>query len=145
MPLILRKEKMETTKLFNIAEQEGITVDFLSLCENIALSVELDGKGFIALDKRLVGRTAAERVALAHELGHLATGATHTVGATARQVQKSEQAAHRWAIETLVPFGELIAAIKSGEENPTELAERFTVTEEFMVKALHFYRETKSA
>ena len=136
---------METTKLFNIAEQEGITVDFLPLRENLALSVEVDGKGFIALDKRLVGRTAAERVALAHELGHLATGATHGIRATARQVQKSELAAHRWAIEVLVPFGELVAAIKSGEEGISELADRFTVTEEFMVKALHFYRETKSA
>ena len=136
---------METTKLFNIAEQEGITVDFLPLKENTALSVELDGKGFIALDKRLVGRTAAERVALAHELGHLATGATHGVGAATGVVQRSEQAAHRWAIETLVPYSELLSAFKLGEENVTDLAERFTVTEEFMEKALCFYRETKSA
>ncbi len=145
MPHILRKEKMETNKLYSIAESRGITVDFLPLRENAAISVELEGKGFIALDKRLIGRNAAERVALAHELGHLATGAVYSVGASTETVRKNELAAHRWAIRHLVPYAELLRAVKSGEESITDLAEHFSVTEAFMEKALRFYSETKSA
>lgn len=136
---------METNRLYNIAEKSGITVDFLSLHENLALSLELDGKGFIALDKKLVGRTAAERVALAHELGHLATGATYQVGDDPERVRRAEAAAHKWAINTLVPFGELMKALSEGEENLSFLADRFGVTEEFMHRAIKFYRKTKSA
>ena len=35
---------METNKLYNIAENNGITIDFISLCENPALSLEYGGK-----------------------------------------------------------------------------------------------------
>jgi Zn-dependent peptidase ImmA (M78 family) len=136
---------METNKLYSIAESHGITVDFLPLCENSAISVELEGKGFIALDKRLVGRNAAERVALAHELGHLATGAVYAVGANTETVRKNELAAHRWAIRHLVPYSELLKAVREGEESLSDLAEHFSVTEDFMERALRFYSETKSA
>ena len=136
---------METNKLYNIAESRGITVDFLPLRENPAISLELEGRGFIALDKGLVGRTAAERVALAHELGHLATGAVYSVGASAETVRKSELAAHRWAIRHLVPYCELVKAVAGGEETLSDLAETFCVTEDFMEKALRFYSENKSA
>lgn len=145
MHLILRKEKMETNRLYSIAESRGITVDFMPLSENVALSVELDGKGFIAIDKRLVGRNAAERVALAHELGHLATGATYAVGDDSGSVRRAEAAAHKWAILHLVPYGDLLAALKSGVESLSDLAEQFCVTEEFMEKTIKFYSETKSA
>ncbi|MEE0927874.1 MAG: ImmA/IrrE family metallo-endopeptidase [Acutalibacteraceae bacterium] len=136
---------METNKLYSIAESRGITIDFLPLCENNAISVELEGKGFIALDKRLVGRNAAERVALAHELGHLATGALYSVNAETETVRRQELSAHRWAIRHLVPYCELLSALKSGVESLSDLAERFCVTEEFMEKTIKFYSETKSA
>lgn len=136
---------METKKLYNIAESEGITVDFVALPENVALSLKLGDKGFIALDKNLVGRTAAERVALAHELGHLATGALYTPDADPKVVRRSEHMAHRWAINALVPYGELLKAIKSGEENISFLADRFGVTEDFMQSAIKHYCENQPA
>ncbi len=136
---------METNKLYNIAENNGIRVDFISLCENPAFSLEIGGKGFIAMDKALAGSTAAERVALAHELGHLATGATYTPGSDLKTVKKQERAAHRWAINALVPYGELLKAVAAGEEDLTCLADRFDVTEDFMQRAIKYYLETKSA
>ncbi len=133
---------METKALYNIAEKSGITVDFLSLKENPALCLELGGKGFIALDKGLVGRSYAERVALAHELGHLLAGALYPVGQDQNTVLKHEQVAQRWAFKLLVPFDELLPLLKEGTDSVSELAERFEVTEEFMQKALGFYSET---
>ena len=135
---------MEINTLYNIAETKGITVDFLSLKENPALCLELGGKGFIALDKGLVGRSFAERVALAHELGHLLAGALYKPGEDNASVLKHEQAAQKWAIKILVPLEELIKALKEGNENLSLLAERFEVTEEFMQKALAFYSKSSA-
>ena len=135
---------METNKLYNIAENEGITVDFITLYENPAFSLEIGGKGFIAMDKTLVGSNAAERVALAHELGHLATGAMYSVGSDKSTVIKRERAAQRWAVNALVPYAELLKALASGEEDVERLAERFSVTEEFMQRAIKHYLETKT-
>ena len=131
---------METSKLYNIAENNGITVDFVSLCENPALSLEYGGKGFIAIDKNLTGTPSAERVALAHELGHLATGAMYSLGADHETVKKRERAAERWAVNALVPYTELLKVLNMGVEDIAGLAERFSVTEEFMEKVIRFYR-----
>lgn len=135
---------MEINTLYNIAETKGITVDFLSLKENPALCLELGGKGFIALDKGLVGRSFAERVALAHELGHILEGALYKPGEDSASVLKHEQAAQKWAIKILVPLEELIKALKEGNESLSLLAERFEVTEEFMQKALAFYSKSSA-
>ena len=134
---------METNKLYNIAENQGITVDFISLCENPALSLELNGKGFIAIDKNLTGTPAAEKVALAHELGHLATGALYSAGADCLTVGKMERAAQKWAVNALVPYRELLKALEAGEEDLTFLAARFGVTEDFMQRAIQYYSESR--
>ena len=131
---------METNKLYNIAENEGITVDFISLCENPALSLEVGGKGFIAMDKNLVGSQSAERVVLAHELGHLATGAMYSPSDDSETVKKRERVAEGWAVNALVPYTELLSALSGGDEDLASLAERFSVTEEFMEKVIRFYR-----
>ena len=131
---------METNKLYNIAENEGITVDFISLCENSALSLEFDGKGFIAIDKNLIGTPSAERVALAHELGHLTTGAMYSPSDDSETVKKRERVAEGWAVNALVPYTELLSALSGGDEDLASLAERFSVTEEFMEKVIRFYR-----
>ncbi|MBE6781260.1 MAG: ImmA/IrrE family metallo-endopeptidase [Ruminococcaceae bacterium] len=145
MLLILRNGKMEINKLYNYAEESGITVDFMPLKENLAFSLDLNGKGFIALDKGLVGRTAAERVALAHELGHLATGAVYCPSDDPKTILKNEQAAHRWAINLLVPYPKLVEALKDGDEDLSTLSDRFGVTEDFMQKVLIHYSQSKSA
>lgn len=142
---MLRKEKMETRKLYNIAKEEGITVDFFSLPEAKGLSLLVAGKRFIALDKGAVCGEATERVLLAHELGHHTADALYGIEAEGTLRKRKERRADRWAIERLVPYGELLDAIKQGDETVPFLADRFGVTEDFMQKALKFYYENKSA
>ena len=141
----LRKEKMETKILYKIAEKEDITVDFVPLSENRAFSLIIGNKGFIAMDKHLVEGSAAERVALAHELGHLQTGAVYSIHAKTDERLCCERAAQRWAIKTLVPYSELVDAAKRGQEDLPTLAEHFGVTEDFMQKAIRHYCENKIA
>ena len=135
---------METNKLYNIAENNGITVDFFDLEQNPAVSLMLGDKGFIAMSKKLCSGSAKERVALAHEIGHHAAGAFYTADAPVLSRRKKEKIADRFAIELLVPYGELMSAAADGDQSVSFLAERFGVTEDFMQKAIRYYLEKMS-
>lgn len=134
---------METSKLYKIAENEGITIDFFALPENTALSMKLGDKDYIAIDKNLLFGSASERVALAHELGHHTTGSLYLIDTASGERRKSERLADRWAIEFLVPYAELVSFAKQGNESLSALAEHFSVTEDFMQKALKHYFENE--
>lgn len=135
---------METNKIYNIAENKGITVDFFDLEQNPAVSLMLGDKGFIALSKKLCSGSAKERVILAHELGHHLAGAFYSEDAPITVRRKKERLADRFAIELLIPYGELMSVAADGDQSVSHLAERFGVTEDFMQKAIKFYIEKMS-
>lgn len=132
---------METKALYNIAENKGITIDFLPLPENTAMSLKMGEKFFIAIDKAVIAGSAAERVALAHELGHIFTNAFYSPISKISERIQPEQLAERWAINTLVPFDELKKAVKSDGDDIHNLSEHFGVTADFLQKALKYYFE----
>lgn len=84
-----------------------------------------------------------ELVCLAHEMGHCATGSFYTSDATALERIRQEQRADRWAIRQLVPLEELKSLLRSGVDRWDEAAEHFQVTEEFLRKAVAFYRDAR--
>ena len=84
-----------------------------------------------------------ELVCLAHEMGHCATGSFYTSDATMLDRTRQEQRADRWAIRQLVPLEELKNLLRSGVDRWDEAAEHFQVTEEFMRKAVAFYRDAR--
>ena len=84
-----------------------------------------------------------ELVCLAHEMGHCATGSFYTGDATALERIRQEQRADRWAIRQLVPLEELKNLLRSGVDRWDEAAEHFQVTEEFLRKAVAFYRDAR--
>ncbi len=145
MPPMLRKGKMETNKLYSIAENSGISVSFLAipLCKGMALETE---NGYhIALDSSAELTSSEEKVILAHELGHCISGGLYTPDCDSIIRLRYEKRAELWAIENLVPLSELRAAIKEGDEAVSCLAERFGVTEDFMQRVIKYYCEAKSA
>ena len=125
-------------KRYMEAEGAGAEVFDLRLEKNYAVSAP---DGVIALDTKRIGSERLEAVVLAHELGHVTTGAFYTDDAPCTQRGRSECRAERAAYRRLVPFDELIAALESGVTEPWELAERFDVTEDFVRKALGYYFE----
>ena len=84
-----------------------------------------------------------ELVCLAHEMGHCATGSFYTADAPMLARTRQEQRADRWAIRQLVPLEELKGLLRGGECRWDEAAEHFQVTEEFMRKAVAFYRDAR--
>ena len=135
---------METSRLYKIAERERISVDFADLPHTRAFSIMVAGKKFIAVDKNVSPESSEERVMLAHELGHLATDALYSVDSPPLYRKRFERKADIWAICKLIPLPSLKKAYKEGCESVSSLAEHFSVTEEFMQKAIKYYSEKKS-
>ena len=128
---------MSTDELLLYAESRGHTVIHIYMKDAKAISLEL-GRNFIALDKSLSDRE--EKELAAHELGHCEYGGTYNRHSPYEVRAKAERRADKWAYLKLVPPGELREAFRMGVVEAWELAERFEVSDEFMVKALEYYR-----
>lgn len=132
---------METNKLYNLADSSGVTVDFFPLPHNKSVCVNVDGRDFVALDPTVFG--SQERVCLAHELGHCATAGFYGTHTPLAVRQRHEKKAWAWAIKCLVPLSELKKAQQRGYTDIVQLAEYFTVTRDFMKRAMDFYMQNQ--
>lgn len=130
---------METTKLYDIAERHNITVDRFGLPKCGSVSVWHNNRLFIALDSGINTR-AEERVCLAHELGHCETLSFYNIYSPADIRAKHENHANRWAIQRLIPENRYRRALRNGYTYIHSLAEYFDVTDEFMTKAVEYYK-----
>lgn len=95
--------------------------------------------GNVAMDYSLLWDEKQEREKLAHELGHCERYAFYSVDAPASDVRREENRADKWAIKKLVPEEDLRRAVKAGYCDLWELADYFTVTEDFIKKAICLY------
>lgn len=131
----------ETEALYQLAQDEGIPVLTAALPEtgSVCLRTE-DARCYIGMDEGLLDDGPALRVRLAHELGHCMTGAFYNRWAALDVRQRHERRADIWAIERTVPAGELEKALAGGLTEVWQLAERFGVTEDFIRKAVCWYR-----
>lgn len=132
---------VDTLNLYTFAEQHGTQVYWFDLQSAESLSLPLqDGSCAIAMNPWYLHTQAEEKVKLAHELGHCETGAFYNRYAARDLRQKHENRANKWAIKKLIPEDELRAAFRDGYREPWELAEYFGVTEDFVHKAIDYYR-----
>ena len=127
------------------AERLGHTVLWYRFAriESMALREE-DGRCVIGINPDTLRGSADGRVKLAHELGHCETGAFYTRSADRAAVGRREERADRWAIQRLIPYRALCAALADGYTDLWSLSDHFAVTEAFMQKALHYYRDVKA-
>ena len=132
---------MTTLKeLYRIADQQNITVDLLPLGKRQALSLmEQTGECYIAIDPRKLTSEADERNKLAHELGHCCTGAFYNRYSHYDCRKRQENRADRWAVQQLIPADDLDEAIALGCTEIWQLAEYFSVSEEFIRKAVCYH------
>ena len=126
--------------LYQLAEQQNITVDCFPMQSREALSVmDETGRCYVALDDRKLLGEADERTKLAHELGHCMTGAFYNRYASCDCRRHHENTADKWAVEQLITEEQLDQAVAEGYSTLWELAEHFGVSEDFMKKAVCWY------
>ena len=131
---------METEKIYKIARDNGITLDFYPMKRSLSAAIDLGGKYFVGIDPAVLASQSLERVCLAHELGHCQTGSTYNLYSPLDLRAKHERRADNWAVQLLVTRAELEQALKNGYRDIPSLAEYFSVTEDFMKKVIDYYK-----
>ena len=104
-----------------------------------AATIEMNGRYAVFIDDEQFGTAADELCALAHECGHVHTGATHAVASPYDLIERHEYRADRWAIHQLLPPERLQKAMGSGGEC-WQLAEELGLPQHFICKAIDLYR-----
>ena len=105
-----------------------------------ATSIKMDKDYAVYINPDQIEDEAEEICILAHEYGHYVTGTTHQVCSPLDLVEKHEYKADKYAIHRLIPAETLQEALDRGYVEIWQLAECFSVTEEFVRRALDVYR-----
>ncbi len=133
-------ELVRIIDLYDLAEENSVTVESYALTENESLSIkDISGDCFVAIDPMQLKNSNDERIKLSHELGHCITGAFYSRYTPLYTREMCERKANNWAIKKLVPIDELISVLKSGKVQIWELAEHFGVDENFVSEAISYY------
>lgn len=128
------------TQLYDYAKHGNIFVYFGNIKFSKAITIKKQDKYNIALDYNTISCEFEEKTVLMHELAHIATGAFYKNNHDIHYKRKMENKADKWLIKLTISKNELEEAIKNGYIEPWELAEIFEVTEEFMRKAMFYYK-----
>ena len=123
------------TDLDSYAADRGIDVFYDEIPQSQAIAVP----GAVCLDWSLLACPAARSVFLAHELGHVETGAFYSRDASGLDRRRAELRADRWAIRHLISRSDLLAAIGDGCRTPWDFSEYFNLPERVIRSALALY------
>jgi len=134
------------------SEIEVTTWDFKPPVRAIYIHLP-DSKPVIAYCPKLENDTCLFRTVFSEELGHHFTSVGHALPkeyynyADRLVISKAEYKAMRWGANFLMPISQLIYAAKEGNKEIWQIADYFTVTEEFVKFRLSLpdYQEFKTA
>ena len=138
-----RAGQMEFSTLYRDARQLDAGIYPYSIGFAGAATIEMGGRYGVFVDFEKLGSLAEYKAALAHELGHCATGCTHRVSSPYDLICRHEYKADRWAIQRYLPFEALQQAIWDGCAEPWQLAEQFGLPEKAVRRALHYYTRAR--
>lgn len=122
--------------LYNELNGAGVRFYHWDLGDECAATVEMGGRYAVFMDFSNIPTAADELVTVAHEGGHVSTGATHKVSSPYDLVAKHEYKADKWAVQRLIPAEALDRAVADGYTDLYALADYFNVTVPFMKKAV---------
>lgn len=127
--------------LYGFAEEQGFVVCSLPLPETTSLSMPYGDTCYIGIDNSSPMTQAEECCRLGHELGHCSYGGFYTRAAPYDIKERHERRADVWFIKRRIPAELLGYMLRAGLE-VAEIAERLTVTEDYVVKAYYYYKES---
>ncbi|MPM53532.1 hypothetical protein SDC9_100300 [bioreactor metagenome] len=107
-----------------------------------SLTIELNGRYAIFIEASAIESMAEEACIIAHEAGHITTGATHYISSPFDLIEKHEHKAFAYSVIRLVPKAELDQAVRRGLSEVWQLADYFNLPEEFMANAIEYYKIT---
>lgn len=129
---------MTLARLYALAAERGIEIDHYPLRVLQAVSFP---EGWIAIDRQKFSNDIELKCALAHEIGHCATGSFYNIDTSVHAKALCERHANRFAAELLVPLDELKRAMHRGLLFAEILMRIFDVTPEFIRMVLELYEQ----
>lgn len=130
---------MVLNDLYSRLDENNITTFEQYIPDAKALTIEIRNRYAVFLDRYKIGSETDELCILAHEIGHIETGATHRLYSPYELIEQHEYKANAWAIRQLMPKAEVMYAAACGIRECWDLAEYFSVTEEFAAAAYAYY------
>lgn len=132
--------KVSLNDLYNIADNEGITVMSANCPECCAISMmSPSGKCYIGMDYSVIENERQERQYLAHDMGHCESGAFYNKYSPFNVISQQEFRANKKALQYLVPREELEYLLKNERLETWELCEYFDVDYEYIQIAFWVY------
>lgn len=129
---------MTLSEIYDRAQKQGIEIDEFPMRQVTACSFP---EGWIAINPRMVKTDRVRKRLIAHEMGHIETGAFYNDKTPLFTRSICEHKAEKRAVELLVPLPDLMKAIHSGTRERWELAEKFDVPEDVIIEALELYED----
>lgn len=132
-------------RLYEIAEKEGIPINYIDILKDAACSRDADGNYYIFIKSNITLPSRLMEI-LAEELGHCVTQSLYQLCPKENYrlfkaaADKAEAMAKIWAIEHLVPLDELENAIENNPDNLPNVAFELSVKYELLLKAIEHYR-----
>lgn len=117
----------------------GVSFFTWDIEDKAATTIEMAGRYAVFMDFDCICTRKKELAVLAHEGGHIMTGATHRICSPYDLIAKHEYKADKWAVQEVIPKDKLDAAVAEGYTDLWDLAEKFNVPEDFMRKAICWY------
>lgn len=121
-----------------LAASSGVEIFFGPAPAAGALALE----DAVCIDWRLIGRDQERTLALAHELGHVLTGALYAAGSSLLDRRRAEIRAERWAIRRLISRDDLVTAMRRGARTVPELSDTLGFPPDLIEDALALYHLT---
>lgn len=133
---------MTTQELLELSDRRGYLHLPAEAAGGIdALAVQLpSGRCAWAVERRGIS-VAVYRDKVSHELGHCERNAFYTRFSAPTTREKCEQAAKRWQYRNMVPLSDLAAAIRDGDREAWQIAERLDLPERLVLDAVRYYTE----
>lgn len=130
---------MELAEIYRDAQQLDVRIFPYDIGFAAAATIEVGGRYGVFLDFDRLGTLQEFKAALAHEMGHCATGCTHRVSSPHDLICRHEYKADRWAFQRYLPFEALQRAARAGCREPWQMAEYFQLPEAMVRRALRYY------
>lgn len=132
---------MQLAEMYNEAKKFNARINMYNIgfASAATLAENVQGPYGIFIDFSACKTLADISSNLAHEFGHCATGALHSINSPYEIVERNEHRANKWAVTKYLPFNEIKAAMQYGYTEAWQLAEYFDVQEIFIKKALSYY------
>ena len=129
---------MNLNQLYERARNQHIEIDEMHTRELMASSYP---EGWVLMDPSKYESRRRYKCDLAHEVAHCETGSFYNDCSPYDIKARCEHKANKRAIQMLMPFSEVMAALRSGHVCTWSLAEYFDVTEDFAAMALNLYAD----